>query len=79
MDRLNAYIKYFQYRGFTYNEAKVKALKLMENIVMKQSSLLSYRDAFFLVGLFFVVTLPLLLFVMNKSKKPKTKMIISDH
>lgn len=79
MDRLNAYIKYFQYRGFTYNEAKVKALKLMENIVMKQSSLLSYRDAFFLVGLFFVVTLPLLLFVMNKSKKPKTNMIISDH
>lgn len=79
MDRINAYIKYFQYRGFTYNEARAKALKLMENIVMKQSSLLSYRDAFFLVGLFFVITLPLLLFVMNKSKKPKTNMVISDH
>ncbi|MBF4485371.1 DHA2 family efflux MFS transporter permease subunit [Flavobacterium sp. CSZ] len=79
MDRLNAYIKYFQSKGFAYNEAKLKALKLTENIILRQSSLLSYRDAFFLVGLFFVVTLPLLLFVMNKSKKPKTNVIISDH
>ncbi|MDA6071980.1 MFS transporter [Flavobacterium sp. AC] len=52
---------------------------LMENVVLKQSSLLNYRDAFFFIGLFFVVPLPLLLFVMNKSKKPKTNMIISDH
>jgi DHA2 family multidrug resistance protein len=79
MDRINAYINYFQHRGFAYNEARAKALKLMENIVTKQSSLLSYRDAFFLVGLFFALTLPLLLLVMNKSKKPKTNIILSDH
>ncbi|OXA75120.1 MFS transporter, DHA2 family, multidrug resistance protein [Flavobacterium aquidurense] len=79
MDRINAYISYFQHRGFAYNEARAKALKLMENIVTKQSSLLSYRDAFFLVGLFFALTLPLLLLVMSKSKKPKTNIILSDH
>jgi len=79
MDRLNAYITYFQYRGFTYNEARAKALKLMENIILKQSSLLSYRDAFFFVGLFFIAALPLLLFVLSKSKKPQTNLVLSDH
>lgn len=79
MDRLNAYITYFQYRGFTYNEARSKALKLMENIILKQSSLLSYRDAFFFVGLFFIAALPLLLFVLSKSKKPQTNLVLSDH
>lgn len=79
MERINGYINYFQHRGFAYNEARAKALKLMENIVTRQSSLLSYRDAFFLVGLFFALTLPLLLLVMNKSKKTKTNIILSDH
>ena len=79
MDRINGYINYFQHKGFAYNEARIKALKLMEGVVTKQSSLLSYRDAFLLVGLFFAFSLPLLLLVMNKSKKPKTNMIISDH
>ena len=79
MERINGYIKYFEHKGFAYNEARLKALKLMESIVTKQSSLLSYRDAFFLVGIFFSVTLPLLLFVMNKSKKAKSNIIISDH
>jgi DHA2 family multidrug resistance protein len=79
MDRINAYINYFQHKGFAYNEAKIKALKLMENIILRQSSLLSYRDAFVIVGLFFVITLPLLLFVMNKSNKVKPGVIISDH
>ncbi|WP_337966839.1 DHA2 family efflux MFS transporter permease subunit [uncultured Flavobacterium sp.] len=79
MDRINAYINYFQHKGFAYNEAKIKALKLMENVIVRQSSLLSYRDAFVIVGLFFVITLPLLLFVMNKSNKVKPGVIISDH
>jgi len=79
MERINGYINYFQHKGFAYNEARIKALKLMEGVVTKQSSLLSYRDAFLLVGLFFVFSLPLLLLVMGKSKKPKTNIILSDH
>jgi len=40
---------------------------------------LSYKDAFFLVGIFFVITLPLLLFVVGQAKRKGGNVIVSDH
>lgn len=78
-DRINGYTKYFQTKGITLLDAKVKAMEMIDVTVVKQSSMLSYLDAFLLIGCLFAVTLPLLLFVMKRSGKPATNVIISDH
>jgi len=78
-DRINGYTKYFQTKGITLLDAKVKAMELIDVTVVKQSSMLSYLDAFLLIGCLFALTLPLLLFVMKRSGKPATNVIISDH
>jgi len=77
--RLNSYLLYFQNKGFGYLDAKVKAMKVIDNVVVKQSTLLSYGDSFFLLGLLFAFTLPLLLLVINQAKRKGGPIIISDH
>lgn len=76
-DRLNAYTKYFQFKGLTIFDAHTKAMALFDLNVIRQSSTLGYIDAFVLIGSFFVIALPLLLFV-RKAKKP-VGVVISDH
>jgi DHA2 family multidrug resistance protein len=79
IDRLKAYTQMFQQHGITVLDAKQKAIQLVEKVVVKQSSFSSYLDAFFLIGLFFAVVLPLLLFV---AKRDKTKAVVipsTDH
>jgi DHA2 family multidrug resistance protein len=77
-DRLNAYAANFQSHGIGLQDAKLKALKLLDLTIVKQSTLMSYLDSYMLIGLLFVLALPLLLFVL-KAKKPVPGMIISDH
>ncbi len=77
--RIDAYVQYFQQKGIGYFDARLKAMKIIDSIVVKQSALLSYRDTFLLVGLMFAVALPLLLLVVNQVKKRTTNVIISDH
>lgn len=76
-DRINAYTKYFQFKGFTFFDAHSKAIALLDLNVVRQSSTLGYIDAFILIGSFFVIALPLLFFV-RRAKKP-VGMVISDH
>jgi len=79
VDRINSYTQLFQQKGFGLIDAKLKAMQLMELVVVKQSSFSSYLDGYFLIGLFFAVVLPLLLFV---AKRDKTKAVVvpsSDH
>jgi DHA2 family multidrug resistance protein len=78
-DRVNGYTKYFQTKGFGAIDSHIKAIKLLDNGLVRQSSMLSYIDAFLLIGCLFVVTLPLLLFVMKRAGKPAPGVIISDH
>lgn len=70
VDSLNTFIKVFQQKGFGYIDAKQRALQLMDNIVQKQSTLLSYIDGYLLIGLFFTLALPLLILVAKRSKGP---------
>ena len=79
INRINSYTAYFQHKGSNLLESKQKAMGLIELGVVKQSTLLSYTDAFFLIGILFAITLPLLLFVVGGPKKTVPKMVISDH
>ena len=75
--RLQGYTGYFQTKGASLIEAKQKAMALIDMSVVKQSALLSYLDAFLLIGLLFAFTLPLLLFVIRRTKGPVV--VMSDH
>jgi len=79
VDRINGYTKYFQSKGFGLLDAKARSIGLLNSTIVQQSSMLSYLDAFLLIGCLFALTLPLLLFVMKRSGKPAANVIISDH
>ena len=78
-ERIRNYTEYFQRRGIGLFDAKIKALKVIDTVVVKQSALLSYKDAYFLVGIFFAITLPLLLLVVGRGKRKGGNVIVSDH
>jgi DHA2 family multidrug resistance protein len=47
---------------------KMKGVAVMKQSIVKQSAILSHVDAFFLIGLLFALTLPLLLLVVKAPK-----------
>ena len=67
-ERINATVAGLMARGSSMVEAKQKALASINFAVYKQASLLSYLDAFLVVGAFFVVCIPMLLLYKNKKK-----------
>ncbi|HTI93154.1 MAG TPA: DHA2 family efflux MFS transporter permease subunit [Puia sp.] len=77
-DRINNMTLYFQDKGATFFDAHAKAIGLLNAQVVKQTSILSYLDAYFLLGSLFVLTMPLLLFVKTR-KKLAAGTVISDH
>jgi len=79
VDRINNYAVNFHQRGIDWMGAREKAIKLIDTIVVKQSTLLSYLDSYQLIGAFFVLTLPLLLLVIKKPKGAKPTVVVSDH
>jgi DHA2 family multidrug resistance protein len=77
--RLQRYIQYFQAKGIDQFDARIKSLKLIDVVVVKQSILLSYDDSFFLLGLIFACSLPLLFLVINQPKRKGPPIIVSEH
>ena len=77
-ERINNAVYYFQSKGANFFEAKAQAIGLLNAQVVKQTSMLSYLDAFFFLGGLFVITMPLLLFVRTK-KRAVANVVISDH
>lgn len=78
VERLSAYTKYFINKGATIFDAHNKAVGLLDAGIIKQTSLLSFSDAYLLIGLVFIVALPLLLFT-KRNKGKKIQVILSDH
>jgi len=78
-DRINGYTKYFQLKGVSMVDAKLKAIQLLDVTIVKQTSILSYLDAFLLIGCLFALALPLLVFVMKRANKAAGNVIVSDH
>ena len=60
-ERLNAIVQGLMARGSTLVEAQRQAYGALEGIVTKQTFLLTYMDAFRIVGVFFLFCIPLLL------------------
>jgi DHA2 family multidrug resistance protein len=77
-DRLNGYTNYFLSKGARAPEAHRQALGLLENIVVKQSNALSFGDAYLLLGMFFLFSVPLLLLARRK-KGAKLQIAMADH
>jgi len=79
IQRVAQYTGSFMHRGAAVNDAHNKALLLLDNIVAKQSSLLSFMDAYLLVGAVFVCALPLLLIARKRKKGAVVKVVAMDH
>lgn len=76
--RLAGYTHYFTGKGATAGEAQHQALQLLDNTVIRQTSLLSFSDAFLLVGAIFIIAMPLLL-ISSAKKKQGGNVIVPDH
>jgi DHA2 family multidrug resistance protein len=79
MERINNFTHYFQAKGATLFDAHARAIGLINVQVIKQTSILSYLDAYLLIGTLFVVTLPLLFFARPKKNMAVSNTPISDH
>jgi DHA2 family multidrug resistance protein len=67
-------------KGATFFEARAQAVGLLNATIVKQTSMLSYLDSFYLIGACFVVTMPLMLFIRIKKRAANTpKPVLSDH
>ncbi len=62
LHRIQGMVAQFMSQGFGHHEAYQMALTAVKGSVMRQSLLMSYTDVFWIVGIFFIVLIPLLLF-----------------
>lgn len=76
-ERITAYTHYFISKGASVLDAHERAVKLVDNGIVRQGNLLSFGDAYLLVGSIFLFALPVLLFAGRK--KGKIQVILSDH
>lgn len=76
--RLADYTNLFISKGAGLPEAKGKALRLIDMNVTRQSSLMSFDDAYLLIGLVFLLSLPILLLASGRKGKP-VQVALSDH
>ena len=76
--RLDSYTRYFEDKGAVLADAQHQALGLVENAVTRQSNVLSFGDAYLLLGTCFLVCLPLLLLTRRK-KGAKPQVALADH
>lgn len=78
VQRLAAYTGFFSSKGATPDAAHQQGLQLLEMGVTRQSTMLSFNDAYLIVGVIFLVGLPLLLFATRK-KGSRPAVVLSDH
>jgi len=67
-DRLAAITAGFQAHGINFNTAHGQALSSLNNLLNAQASILSFGDIFNLVGITFLLSLPLLLLLQKPSQ-----------
>lgn len=59
-ERFHNFVMGFVSKGYDMNHAQQMAAKAMDGAVMQQTALLSYADVFWMVGVFFLMVIPLL-------------------
>ena len=77
--RLADYTGYFMQKGFSGFDAHQKALQLIDKGILRQTNLLSYNDAYLMVGMVFLLSMPLLLLARNRKAGTKLQVAMSDH
>jgi DHA2 family multidrug resistance protein len=65
-ERINTYTKGFMAKGFPLQQAQAMANRALEGTVIKQSMLMSYMDSFLIVGVFFIICIPIVLIFQRK-------------
>ena len=78
VERLSNYEHFFIGKGATVMHAHQQAVAAMENMVSKQSTQLSFSDAYLIVGFIFLIALPMILFA-SKRREKKLQVILADH
>ncbi len=73
--RLRGMAGAFLAQGADPASARQKALGLMNFTVTRQAALLSYLDAFFLVGIFFLICIPLLLLFRSRRRSAPVRAV----
>ena len=71
VQRIQAFTQNFMSHGFTFEQAQKQAYYALEGILMKQVSIITYSQVFSMIGLFFVVCLPLVLFIKRANTAEK--------
>ena len=69
----------FMAKGFSPEAALKQAYTVLEGIIYKQASVLSYMDVFLYLGLLFLVCIPFILFVRNKKSAAKIDLSEAMH
>ncbi|MEN6546697.1 MAG: DHA2 family efflux MFS transporter permease subunit [Armatimonadia bacterium] len=65
--RLQGLSQFFMSRGYDASTAGQQALSVVQKTVLQQSAIMSYQDAFVLMGFVFLATMPLLLLFEKRS------------
>lgn len=73
-ERLKQYTHLFLSKGDDLAAATSKAYPLLRGVVAKQALILTYADAFLVIGVFFLVCLPLLLLFIGKKPQAPAHM-----
>lgn len=79
VNRLADYTQLFISKGAGAAEAHTKALALMNANITRQTSVLSFDDAYLLIGIVFICALPLLMLATPRKKGEKVQVVLADH
>lgn len=71
-ERIHSLQHFFISSGFSINESLDKAYKVLQGLVMKQSTVLAYMDIFLYLGLMFLVCVPFVLLIKKGAGKVAT-------
>nr|WP_254244882.1 MFS transporter [Hymenobacter sp. BRD67] len=69
--RLQAFTQSFLAKGYSLNQAQQQAYAVLEGVLMKQVSLITYSQIFTSLGLFFLACVPLILLVKRTKQGEK--------
>lgn len=78
-ERIRLTVVNFMGHGSNYWTASKQAIAALENVVNRQTYLMSYMDAFLLLASLNALCIPLVIITIRKKKKLNTKLVISDH
>ena len=72
-ETLHSLAQYFSSQGMDMVDAQNKALKAIEEIVMRQASMISFNHVFFLIAVIFVLSTPVIFFINDLRRETKRK------